>query len=234
MARGSELTELEGLLGYRFRDQHLLDAAMTHSSFANEERDRSHACSSNERLEFLGDSVLGFHISCYLYETYPNDPEGVLARMRQELVCEGTLARVARRISLGKFLSLGKGEEQTGSRERSSILADALEALIASVHLDGSGEGTAEVIRRLFESELLGCRHFLAGDYKTRLQQLVQQDGMEELTYRVSRESGPEHDKKFEVEACLNSNVVGVGYGKTKRDAEQMAAKIALSLFGIE
>ena len=234
MGVGRDPTELEVTLGYRFEDRELLHRAVTHSSYANEERSKNRHAVSNERLEFLGDAVLELYISSYLYYKYPRDPEGNLTRMRQKLVCEDTLATVARAIGLGEYLLIGKGEEQTGSRERPSILADALEALVAAVHIDSGEAETERLILFLFGDALDSCDRLMMGDYKTRLQQLVQQDGIEELNYRVVREDGPEHNKHFEVEALINSNVVGRGSGKSKRDAEQNAAREALRLFGVE
>ncbi len=234
MGVGRDPTELEEKLGYRFEDRTLLYRAVTHSSYANEERSKNRPTVSNERLEFLGDAVLELYISSYLYYKYPRDPEGNLTRMRQKLVCEETLAAAARAIGLGEYLLIGKGEEQTGSRERPSILADALEALVAAVHIDSGEAETERLILFLFGDALDSCARLMMGDCKTRLQQLVQQDGIEELTYRVVREDGPEHNRHFEVEARINSNVVGRGSGKSKRDAEQNAAREALRLFGVE
>lgn len=234
MALGQNPAELEVALGYCFHEPSLLCAALTHSSYANEKRAKNPALQSNERLEFLGDAVLELTISQYLFEQYPTDSEGDLTRIRQQLVCEETLARAASSISLGRYLSVGKGEEQNGSRTRPSILADAMEALIAAVHLDSQGKETKRILLTLLASELRSAENLRNGDYKTRLQQLVQQDGVEELTYRVIRENGPEHNKMFEVEARINSNVVGYGAGKSKRDAEQNAAREALRLFGMQ
>jgi ribonuclease-3 len=165
---------------------------------------------------------------------YPQYTEGDLTKLRQQLVCEETLSELAAEISLGSYLSLGKGEEQAGARKRASILADALEALIAAVDIDSHGKATAALIDRLFGEKLRSCHQISLIDYKTKLQQLVQQDGNEELAYVVISASGPEHDKVFEVEAHINSNVVGRGFGKSKRDAEQAAAKEALLLFGVK
>lgn len=226
-------SELEAALSYRFEDKELLLAALTHSSYANEQRSKNRPTSSNERLEFLGDAVLELYITSYLYYKYPRATEGELARMRERLVCEAALASAAASIGLGDFLRLGKGEEQHGSRSRPSILADALEALIAAVHIDSGEAETERLIIELFGNAIDSAYRATVGDPKTRLQQLVQQGGIEELTYRVVREDGPLHRPYFEVEALINSNVVGRGSGKSKRDAEQSAAKEALALFGI-
>ena len=228
MSAGRDVKELENTIGYSFRDPGLLPAALTHSSYANEMKGKIPGIKSNERLEFLGDAILEEIVTRYLYATYPDAGEGELTRLRKSIVCEETLAAAARSIELGDYLFLGHGEEMQGSRALDSILADALEALVAAVRLDGGIEQAENLIKRTVLSQKVSD-----ADYKTRLQQLVQQDGIEELSYRVVREDGPEHSKVFEVEAMINSNPVGRGTGKTKRDAEQMAAREALILFGI-
>ena len=228
MSVGRDVKELENSIGYSFRDPGLLPAALTHSSYANEMKGKIPGIKSNERLEFLGDAILEEIVTRYLYATYPDAGEGDLTRLRKSIVCEETLASAARSIELGKYLFLGHGEEMQGSRALDSILADALEALVAAVRLDGGIEQAENLIKRTVLSQKISD-----ADYKTRLQQLVQQDGIEELSYRVVREDGPEHSKVFEVEAMINSNPVGRGTGKTKREAEQMAAREALKLFGI-
>lgn len=229
MGLGRDPIELEVKIGYRFSDRRLLTEAVTHSSYANEHRPTP----SNERLEFLGDAVLELAVSRYLYRFYPQYTEGDLTKLRQQLVCEETLAELAGELSLGSYLSVGKGEEAAGSRARPSILADALEALIAAVDLDSHGASTEELVLRLFADRLRDSHQLAAIDYKTKLQQLVQQDGNEELRYEIVSVSGPEHDKLFEVQAYINSNAVGCGSGKSKRDAEQSAAREALLLFGV-
>ena len=228
MALGRDPKELEKTIGYTFRDADLLPAALTHSSYANEMRGKIPGITSNERLEFLGDAILEEIVTRYLYTAFPDDGEGKLTILRKAIVCEETLAAAARSISLGDYLFLGHGEEMQGRRDLDSILADALEALIAAVRLDGGVDEAEKLIRSTVLS-----RERPDADYKTRLQQLVQQDGNEELSYRVIREDGPEHDKTFEVEALINTNPVGRGTGKTKREAEQNAAREALVLFGI-
>lgn len=228
MSVGRDVKELENSIGYSFRDPGLLPAALTHSSYANEMKGKIPGIKSNERLEFLGDAILEEIVTRYLYATYPDAGEGDLTRLRKSIVCEETLASAARSIELGEYLFLGHGEEMQGSRALDSILADALEALVAAVRLDGGIEQAENLIKRTVLSQKISD-----ADYKTRLQQLVQQDGIEELSYRVVREDGPEHSKVFEVEAMINSNPVGRGTGKTKREAEQMAAREALKLFGI-
>lgn len=228
MSAGRDVAELEKKIGYRFRDSDLLTSALTHSSYANEMKGKIPGIRSNERLEFLGDAVLGEVVSRTLYARFPDDGEGKLTLFRKSLVCEETLADAARSIGLGDYLLLGHGEEMQGSRELDSILADAVEALIAAIRLDGGLTEAENLIRRIILS-----RDFSDLDYKTRLQQLVQQDGIEQLSYRVVREDGPEHNKTFEVVAMINSNPVGRGTGRSKREAEQNAAREALSLFGI-
>ena len=235
MSAGKEQKKLEERLGYRFNDPALLHHALTHSSYTNESRVKHKEEPSNERLEFLGDSVLQILISECLYSRYPQVAEGVLTKFRQHLVCEGMLASVARRLDLGSYLCLGNGEEAQG-RERASILADAFEALLAAVYLD-AGENGLPVCRmlllNLMNEDVDACGKSQGGDFKTRLQQIVQQDGAEHLEYEVVSISGPAHLPQFLVHAKINSNVVGQGVGATKREAEQQAARDALALFGI-
>lgn len=229
------LGELEAIIGYTFDDATLLQTALTHSSFVNENKSKDLLLTSNERLEYLGDAVLEFVISCELFDAFPDCDEGYLTQFRQQLVKEETLARVARGISLSDFLLVGKG--LIGDRDRPSILCDALEALFAAVYLDSRDrqpDAAREVILRLMRLEIETGRLLRGGDYKTRMLQLVQGDGEDVLSYETVREDGPPHDRIFEVVARLNnSNIVGHGIGKTKREAEQNAAKEALILFGI-
>ncbi len=235
MALGRNLAELAKYTGYRFKNEENLKTALTHSSYTNEcRKDTPVPC--NERMEFLGDAVLQIVISEYLYKEYPNNPEGHLTKLRQHLVCEDTLAKLARKIHLGEFLILGKGEEQNHGREHASILADAFEAFLAAVYLDMDLD-TAFLrvfLIALMREEIAECERTRGGDYKTKLQQLVQQDGQEQLSYTVTAERGPDHNKTFEVDAMLGRNVVGHGIGRSKREAEQAAAKAALALFGVE
>lgn len=235
MALGKDVLELQERISYSFIDLSYLDAALTHSSYTNELRTRGMRAESNERLEFLGDSVLQLVISERLYESYAKHREGSLTKMRQQLVCEKTLAKIARKIELGKYLNLGNGEEENDCRSRPKILADALEALIAAVYLDSLKRGQEDyrrVILSLFEEELRDSSKQRT-DYKTRLQQLTEQDGAALLEYRVLFEQGPEHDKRFTVAAYINNNEVGRGFAKTKKLAEMQAAKVALKLFGV-
>lgn len=217
--------ELEAAIGYRFVNPELLQNALTHSSYANE---RWHdGLRSNERLEFLGDSILGMVVAEYLYCNFPNRPEGELTRMRADMVCEQTLATVANRIGLGRHLLLGNGEEQGGGRRRESILADAMESVIAACFLDGGMEAARKLIARfiLCEVPVAGLHNV---DYKTRLQELVQQKKNQTISYVLAGSSGPDHDKHFSVELLLNGTVVGTGSGSSKKRAEQDAAHAAI------
>jgi len=219
------IKDLEEALGYRFQNISLLQNALTHSSYANE---RWHnGLMSNERLEFLGDSVLGMLVAEYLYRSFPNRPEGELTRMRADMVCEGTLAKAANQIRLGNYLLLGHGEEQGGGRNRNSILADAMESVIAASFLDGGLEAALGIIRRFILVEV-PVRGLHNEDYKTELQELVQQKKNQNLTYTLISESGPDHDKHFEVMVCLNGRPLGRGKGSSKKRAEQMAAQNAI------
>ena len=221
------IKDLEEALGYRFRNISLLQNAVTHSSYANERWHNS--LLSNERLEFLGDSVLGMLVAEYLYRNFPNRPEGELTRMRADMVCEKTLAAAADRIGLGSHLLLGHGEEQTGGRRRSSILADAMESVIAASFLDGGLNAALSIIRRFILVEV-PVSSFRNEDFKTELQELVQKKKDQILTYTLLSESGPDHDKRFEVELKLNNEAVGRGIGSSKKRAEQMAAKNAMEV----
>ncbi len=219
------LNELEKSIGYRFRNISLLQNALAHSSYANE---RYHdSLMSNERLEFLGDSILGMTVAEYLYRSFPDRPEGELTRMRADMVCETTLAAVADRIGLGKHLLLGHGEEQGGGRLRTSILADAVESVIAACYLDGGMESAAAFIRSfiLCNVPVKKLHHV---DYKTTLQELVQRRKDQVLSYTLLGESGPDHDKQFRVCVWLNGKAVGEGVGRSKKRAEQEAARAAI------
>ena len=219
------IKDLEAALGYRFRNITLLQKALTHSSYANE---RWHdSLMSNERLEFLGDSILGMTVADYLYRNFPDRPEGELTRMRADMVCERTLAAVANRIGLGQHLLLGHGEEQGGGRSRTSILADAVESVIAACYLDGGFEPAAAFIRTFILCQV-PVKRFSNQDYKTALQELIQQKKDQKLVYTLVGTSGPDHDKQFEVEVSLNGNPVGRGTGRSKKRAEQSAAHAAL------
>ena len=219
------IKDLETAIGYRFHNIQLLQNALTHSSYANERWHNS--LLSNERLEFLGDSVLGMLVAEYLYHNFPNRPEGELTRMRADMVCEQTLAAAANRIGIGEHLLLGHGEERFGGRSRNSILADAMESVIAACFLDGGIEAALGIVRKYILVEVPVTKLHNA-DYKTALQELVQQKKNQVLTYTLVGQSGPDHDKKFDVEVSLNGAVVGRGSGSSKKRAEQMAASSAI------
>jgi len=216
---------LEKKLEYTFRRPELLSEALNHSSYANEHRS-SGAC-SNERLEFLGDSVLGFVTAEFLFKTYGHLPEGDLTRMRAALVCEQSLYEVARMLELGQHLKLGKGEEAGGGRERQSILADATEAVFAAVYLDGGMEQVRSLIYRVLLSRAPAAEE--RRDYKTTLQEIVQRKSGQVLTYHMMEESGPDHNKTFVFQVRLNDAPIGQGSGHSKKEAEQSAARDALS-----
>lgn len=218
-------TEFEQKLGYVFRDKSLLRNALTHSSFANEHR--REGVSSNERLEFLGDAVLGLVVAEYLYEKYPDRPEGELTKLRAELVCEQSLAEVAGRLELGKVLRLGHGESHGGGSHRPSMLADAVEAVLAAAYLDGGMDIPRGIIARfILTKPLTGGGN---QDYKTRFQELVQRSRGQVISYALKEESGPAHNRTFTVEVSLNDLPVGVGTGSSKKRAEQNAAQQAIA-----
>ena len=221
------IKDLEADLGYRFRNITLLQNALTHSSYANE---RWHdSLESNERLEFLGDSILGMVVAEYLFRSFPDRPEGELTRMRADMVCENSLSAVADKLKLGEYLLLGHGEERLGGRTRASILADAVESVIAASFLDGGMEAARGIITRFVLADV-PVKRLHNADYKTMLQELVQQKKNQSMVYTLVGESGPDHDKHFEVELSLNGAVVGRGSGSSKKRAEQDAAHNAMKL----
>ena len=224
------LEALQTVLDYRFRNHRLLEEALTHKSYVNEQRPA--AISDNERLEFLGDAVLSLVVSEQLATLLPNSPEGALSKHKAKLVSESMLADVARRLHLGTCLRLGRGEELSRGREKDSLLADAVEAVIAAVHLDGGLESSRRVVAKLFQQEfshVVSQRHRPGeDDYKTQVQEWCQRRFDSLPSYSVVRESGPDHDKVFEVEVTVNGEVVGRGTGRSKKEAEQSAAKQAL------
>ncbi len=222
---------LEDRLQYKFKNIKFLSNALNHSSYANEVRGGT---TSNERLEFLGDSVLSVIVASYLFENFKTIPEGELTKLRASLVCEKSLCGFSREIGLGEFLRFGKGEEKGGGRERDSILADAFEAVLAAIYLDGGMENAEKFVLRFILPELNHRDDEVFKDYKTALQEIIQRNPEESVSYHLTGESGPDHNKIFEVEVHLNSNVIGKGKGKNKKQAEQMAAKEALSLMGTE
>ena len=219
------IVELEAAIGYRFQNITLLQNALAHSSYANERWHNS--LKSNERLEFLGDSILGMVVAEHLYCGYPDRPEGELTRMRADMVCETSLAKVAGAIDLGKHMLLGHGEEQGGGRNRASILADAVESVIAAIFLDGGMEPAKAFITKFILCNVPEKR-LKNADYKTALQELVQQKKNQVISYELVSESGPDHDKHFVVRVLLNGNPMGEGKGTSKKRAEQDAARIAL------
>ena len=220
------IKDLEAAIGYRFHNITLVQNALTHSSYANE---RWHdSLRSNERLEFLGDSILGMVVAEYLFQNFPNRPEGELTRMRADMVCERSLADVAEKINLGEHLLLGHGEERFGGRTRASILADAVESLIAAAFLDGGMEAARKFIDR-FILVAVPVKKLHNVDYKTALQELVQQKKDQTISYCLVAETGPDHDKQFQVEVSLNGTVVGMGVGTSKKRAEQDAARVAIA-----
>lgn len=233
------LEELQSRIGYTFHDVELLRRAVTHSSFSNETGARNHHLLCNERLEFLGDTVLSLITSEYLYQSFPELPEGDLTRMRAAIVCESALADFAGKIGLGDFLLLGKGERQSGGARKPAVIADAFEAILAAIYLDAGGMQALQIVSDFllpFIRQAVATLPDLGGyhaDSKSRLQEFVQKDkGTPE--YRLVSEHGPDHNKTFVVEVYLDSNCIGRGQGHSKKSAEQAAAKAALVLFGID
>ena len=225
------MESLEKSLHYSFKDRDLLHTALTHSSFANE---RGGTVPYNERLEFLGDAVLSIVVSDYIFKNLQDLPEGELTRIRATLVCEKSLCDLARAIHLGNFLYLGRGEDLSGGRDRPSILADAFEAVIAAIYLDGGMEAASAFILRNMGSLINNRQYKPFVDYKTQLQEIVQQNPEEQLQYVLAGEEGPDHAKVFTVQVHLNSNVFSTATGRSKKVAEQNAAKEALRLMGYE
>lgn len=222
--------EMMERIGYTFHNPMLLENALTHSSYANEGK---RGLKSNERLEFLGDSVLGFITAGYLFR-HGSGQEGELTRLRASLVCEKALSAYARKLGLGDYLLLGRGELRGGGADRPSILADAFEAVIAAIYLDGGLQPVETFLLPFLQEELQNQRRPQFKDYKTALQEIIQQNPEERLEYVLTGESGPDHNKQFAVEVHLNSNVIGTGRGRSKKEAEQQAAREALRLMGYD
>ncbi len=223
------MEQLEKIIGYTFQNKALLQTALTHSSYANE---KGVGTLYNERLEFLGDSVLGIITAEYLFKNHHDFPEGELTKVRAALVCEKALYKFASEISLGEYLYLGKGELHTGGRNRPSILADAFEALIAAIYLDGGMEQAKRFVLHFITAAQEDAIE-INTDYKTKLQEIIQKNPEERIEYAIVDETGPDHDKRFVVAVKLNSNVIGEGKGRSKKQAEQKAAKEALRLMGL-
>ena len=230
MNEQTAVKQFQEKIGYQFKDESLLFEALSHSSYANENKKTRN---SNERLEFLGDSVLSIVVSDHIFEHYKHLPEGELTKMRASLVCEKALFEFSKKIDLGSYIFLGKGEEMTGGRTRPSIVSDAFEAVIAAIYLDGGMEIVSQYILS-FLPENITPDFSVFHDYKTALQEVIQRNPEEKIEYHLKGESGPDHNKQFTVQVLLNSNVIGEGTGRSKKTAEQLAAKEALSLMGIE
>ena len=220
------MEKLEERLGYTFQNRRLLENALTHSSYANENKAKGE--SSNERLEFLGDSVLGMVVADHLYRNHPDMPEGELTRTRAALVCEESLVEVAGQLELGQYLKLGRGEDAGGGRQRPSIQADAVEAVIAAVYLDGGIGSARKLITRFILTNNRREQEGVIRDFKTALQELVQRESGQVLTYHLLGESGPDHAKVFSVAVELNGKPLGAGEGRSTNEAEQAAAKAAV------
>ena len=221
------MQELEKNLGYTFKNKELLKQALTHSSYANEARTQS-----NERLEFLGDSVLSLIVSDHIYNRF-NTPEGELTKLRAALVCETSLYEFSKELNIGEFMLLGKGEQQYKGNERPSILADAFEAVLAAIYLDGGMNPAKELVLRFVKEDLIHIEKITFKDYKTKLQEVIQKNPEERLEYVLVDEQGPDHNKEFTVDIMLNSNVISTGKGRSKKAAEQSAASKPLELMGL-
>lgn len=224
------MTDLQNKIGYQFKNPALLNEALTHSSYANEHKTQH--IKYNERLEFLGDSVLSIVVSDYIYKNCPELPEGELTKLRASLVCEKSLYEFAKKIDLGKYLILSKGERNNGGADRPSILSDAFEALIAAIYIDGGIAPASKHILNFVIPAIKNSKKKKINDYKTTLQEIIQKNPGEKLEYVLVKESGPDHNKHFVVEVHLNSNVIGKGGGRSKKEAEQQAAREALELMG--
>lgn len=230
--RKKSLDEIQLNINYKFKDINLINTSLTHSSYANESKMRIYE--NNERLEFLGDVVVNLVVSEYLYHRFSELPEGELTKKRATIVCESSLAFAARKIKLGEYLLLGKGEEATGGRSRESILADTFEALTGAIYIDGGLTSTREFLLGMFEQEVIYAlsKGNLFIDYKTELQEILQKKTKSKIEYNVAKEVGPDHNKKFYMDVIVENKVIGSGMGRNKKEAEQMAAKQALDRIG--
>lgn len=219
------IEQFENIIEYRFDNKDYILEALTHSSYSNENKNYEF----NERLEFLGDSVLSIIVSEYLFKEETSLPEGELTKLRANIVCEESLSDAAYEINLGEHMLLGKGEEATGGRERISILADAFEAVIAAIYLDGGLESARTFVLKYMENIILDSRKGkIFRDYKTHLQEILQGKGENNIWYKLVDEKGPDHNKRFVMEVGTNETVLGTGEGKSKKEAEQLAARVAL------
>lgn len=223
------MKEIESKIGYNFKNKDYLITALTHSSYANESKGK---VKSNERLEFLGDAVLSIIVSDYIFKNCPSLPEGELTKMRASLVCERSLQEFSKQMDLGKHLRLSHGEKRSNGNQRPSILADTFEALLGAIYLDGGMEKAREFVFRFILPAINNPKPKFFKDYKTELQEIVQKNPDEILKYNLVDATGPDHNKHFVVEVCLNSNVIGKGGGRSKKEAEQQAARVALELMG--
>lgn len=230
--RKQSLKDLQEKIDYRFNNIDLLNISLTHSSYANENKMKSNE--NNERLEFLGDAIIGLIVSQYLFDRFEELPEGELTKKRAAIVCESSLAFAARKIDLGAYILLGKGEEATGGRNRDSILADAFEALSGAIFLDGGIDSTRHYLIGMFEEEVIYAisKGSLFIDYKTELQEVLQKRTKSKIEYEVEKEIGPDHNKKFYMNVIVENKIIGSGMGRNKKEAEQMAAKQALLRIG--
>lgn len=232
-----DLKAFEEKIGYKYNNLSILVEALTHSSYANEVNasgKREKKLPYNERMEFLGDSILSLIVSDHLFKKYPDIPEGELTKVRAALVCEKALHTFAEKISLGEFIFVGRGEEKAGGRTKSSILADAFEAVIASIYLDSNFQKASEFVLRFIPDTFEKCKNISFHDYKTFLQEVMQKNPEEEIKYEVIEERGPAHNRDFVVEVSINTNAIGRGTAKTKKEAEQLAAREALKLMGYD
>lgn len=225
------IDEVENLLDIQFADKFLLERALTHKSFPNENKELH--MKDNERLEFLGDSVLSLTISTYIFKKFPHYPEGKLAKMRAVIVSAPILARKAREINIGNYMILGKGEEMTGGRNRDSILADVMEAIFGAIYIDKNYGKAYKFILDILKDviEAVESGKYL-DDYKTKLQELIQKDNLKRPKYEVVAEKGPDHDKTFTIKVGFKGDELGTGKGSSKKEAEQKAAKAALKKLG--
>lgn len=230
--RKKSLDKIQKNIDYKFKDTYLLNRSLTHSSYANENKMKNYE--NNERLEFLGDVVVNLIVSEYLYQTYPELPEGELTKKRATIVCESSLAFAGRKINLGEYTLLGKGEEATGGKNRESILADTFEALTGAMYIDSNLVNTRKVLLEIFEEEVIYAlsKGNLFIDYKTNLQEILQKKTKSKIQYCVEKEVGPDHNKKFYMNVIVENKIIGNGIGRNKKEAEQMAAKQALDKIG--